>query len=449
MGSQNYKDPLDLDVIDLNLHDRANHSTSLKDTSTQSVLNATSTKTNFGTLKVLPLQLTYDTGLTNWNIRYPSDFRASPTAKLVAFSGQYLYNSNNYIPIIGNLTTGKVSVVWPLPATYKNAQVRNVSGEGLTVMGIGYYDDGSGNKSKSWKWTEADGISVIEPLPGANISTFNGISDDGSVIVGSSQFPDIGAGVYSHVTRWTQAGGLEDLGNIPGAINNGSYADIVSGDGTALAGHSTWTGFRDRGFYWSTTSGGLVDIGFLEDGNSFAPQFITHDGSMIFGGASWHVSTVYEVHACYWTPATGLVDMGMLHAGVGDYVSIIDVSPDGKYVVGNGVIDNINWYEEAWIWTKETGMVGIGVLPGGTESKASYVSDDGNVIFGTAKDNTGTWVQFKWVRGQGMTVVPEMKIAGAVTYSPDIAGMSQNGGSICGHMQKSDGSEWYIFSQGI
>ncbi|MFM6373314.1 MAG: hypothetical protein ACKPH1_05120 [Microcystis panniformis] len=72
-------------------------------------------------------------------------------------------------------------------------------------------------------------------LPGSFSSSANGVSADGSVVVGSS---NIGNG--NEAFRWTQATGMVGLGNLSGW--NSSSASGVSADGSVVVGTASDSG---------------------------------------------------------------------------------------------------------------------------------------------------------------------------------------------------------------
>src|SRR5207248_7873078 len=114
---------------------------------------------------------------------------------------------------------------------------------------------------------------------GANGSA-SGISDDGSIIIGSHR----NASNVTTAFRWTQATGFTDLGELAGGSTY-SVATAMSADGNTITGRSasTASGSRDVGFIWTPVAG-IKPLGDLAGANyTSAPTSISADGSTIVG----------------------------------------------------------------------------------------------------------------------------------------------------------------------
>jgi len=86
-------------------------------------------------------------------------------------------------------------------------------------------------------------------LPGGSFySEANGVSADGSVVVGGS---DSASGYQAF--RWTQAGGMTGLGDLPGASFH-STAEGVSADGSVVVGYGD-SGGAGTAFVWDAAHG--------------------------------------------------------------------------------------------------------------------------------------------------------------------------------------------------
>jgi probable HAF family extracellular repeat protein len=198
-------------------------------------------------------------------------------------------------------------------------------------------------------------------LPGGIVnSRANGVSTDGSVVVGSST----NANGISEAFRWTQATGMVGLGILPGAnFDNFTTATGVSADGSVVVGagaflSSSSSGFRV--FRWTEGTGMTILENLLGGGSlRSAANGVSADGSIVVGNANG----ANGLEAFRWTQATGMVGLGYLSfIGSFDSSSAAEVSADGSVVVG--VSSSING-DEAFRWTEATGMVGLGDLAGG------------------------------------------------------------------------------------
>jgi probable HAF family extracellular repeat protein len=95
-------------------------------------------------------------------------------------------------------------------------------------------------------------------LPGVNgffgFSEANGVSADGSVVVGYSNGGNGFNGNLIEAFRWTQAGGMVGLGVLSGGI--ASYANGVSADGSVVVGYSATDPFTGaEAFIWNSAQG--------------------------------------------------------------------------------------------------------------------------------------------------------------------------------------------------
>jgi probable HAF family extracellular repeat protein len=182
----------------------------------------------------------------------------------------------------------------------------------------------------------------------------------------------------------TDIGTVTDLGTLGGLF---SFATDVSSDGSVVVGFSDNgldANARRHAFSWTET-GGMVDLGSGNgpDGTSHA-YGVSGDGSIVVGVSDFAVNDpnslfpVVTSDAFLWTANNGFQQ---LVGGGGAYA----VTTDGSVVVG-GPDSNGN----AFLWTQAGGMQELGTLPGTVSAPgivgtaATGVSDDGQVVVGTA-----------------------------------------------------------------
>jgi probable HAF family extracellular repeat protein len=283
-------------------------------------------------------------------------------------------------------------------------------------------------------------------LPGGSsfFSVANGVSADGSVVVGRS---------FGEAFRWTQATGMVGLGDLSGG-GFFSSANGVSADGSVVVGISD-SANRVEAFRW-TESTGMVGLGDLPGGNfSSSANGVSADGSVIVGSSdSSNASNIFSdgtetPEAFRWTQAMGMVGLGGLPGG--RFRSGANgVSADGSVVVG---VSNSANGGQAFRWTQATGMVGLGDLDGGFRSSANGVSADGSVvvgisrIFGTSGNAFGIEA-FRWTQATGMVGLGDLP--GGVFFS-SANGVSGDGSVVVGRGDSANGSEAFIWniSQGM
>lgn len=218
------------------------------------------------------------------------------------------------------------------------------------------------------------GLGLLSSQPGEDYTNANGISYDGSVVVGQAG---------SQPFRWAN-------GTMTGFGKGGSLfrtAKGVSGDGNVVVGYGYSGNGGTQAFRW-TQSDGMVNIG---SAGSMA-EAASFDGSVVVGSFGGANSKAFR-----WTQADGMVDLGKLSGDL--YSTAKAVSADGNTVVGQSLANFVQG--QAYRWTQAGGMVGLGQLGGSTSSEATGVSADGNVVVGNASSNAGNRV-FRWTQAGSM-----------------------------------------------
>ena len=243
-----------------------------------------------------------------------------------------------------------------------SSEAHDVSADGSVVTGFSTVLDSTMTAFMTpFVWTRSTGMVGFAPVPGQSSAIGDAISDDGSVVVGTSL-----GGPPAVPFRWTQAGGTQSLGFAGEGFE-------ISADGSTIVG-------RGGGAWRWTAAGGRQFIG---DPTSQAFG-VSADGSVIIGNV--RVSDDH-VEAFRWTAAGGLVPLGELPGGaVGSQGRA--VSNDGDVVAG---VTSSSLGNEAFRWTIAGGMQGLGDLSGGSfSSDAIGISGDGSVIVGAGTGPSGT-----------------------------------------------------------
>lgn len=209
-----------------------------------------------------------------------------------------------------------------------------------------------------------------------------GMSSTGSVIVG--QAIPTQTSLIPHAFRFTTTAGFGFLSTLPNDFQ--SESDGVSSDGTVVVG-SSYDGntLLGRAFRWK--AGVTQNLGNLGGGESFAFA-ASSDGSAVVGQSR----TRTNIHAFRWTTTGGIQDLGAL----GDWSSAADVSADGTVVVGSatppppgGLTMAFRWTPSSRMQNLNTVLRNLGVSTGGWQLVfATGVSADGTVIVGMAENLT-------------------------------------------------------------
>jgi len=181
------------------------------------------------------------------------------------------------------------------------------------------------------------------------------------------------------------------------------YPTGVSGNGLVVVGGAR-TAMR-----WSLQDG-AQSLGDLPGGETWGyASDASYDGSVIVGGSrSGNSNPVYEYEGFRWTLATGMVGIGALPAeqGVQFWSHPTAVSADGSIIVGESIVSATPSRTAAFIWRDDgRGMrklrdvlieeYGLGPQLAGWDLRhANDISPDGRFIVGNAVNAAGAWVGF-------------------------------------------------------
>jgi probable HAF family extracellular repeat protein len=332
----------------------------------------------------------------------PTLFELPPTAGITGFQlspdGSVAVGTFDNIPVIWSDVIGinVLPQVDPFSPFIATGAANAVSAHGTYVVGhqnvqFAVAPGVFTSVNQAVRWGPAGTVLNLGDLDtsgiaGNKFSRANGVSADGSVVVGETATP-LGRQAF----RWTSTGGMISLGGLPGSIS--SQARDVSADGAVVAGTAVMPGgpLNETGFRWSLALG-MTPIPDLPGGlNLSTPNAISADGTTIVGYSSSTASsannTLLKAEAYRWTDATGTLPLGDLPGG--DYYSVaLDVTADGSAVIGYSVTTG---GPRAFIWDPAHGMRSLadvlvtdyGVTLGGSIlTRADSISDDGTVIAG-------------------------------------------------------------------
>jgi probable HAF family extracellular repeat protein len=234
-------------------------------------------------------------------------------------------------------------------------------------------------------WSQS--ITWLGTLGGGGRSWANGVSADGTVVVGGAR----DAAEYTRAFRWTASGGMQDLGTLGGCC---SEAWGISANGRVVVGRAYNAAGYYRAFRW-TASGGMQDLGTLGGGYSVASG-VSADGAVVVG---WADNAAWRWRAFRWTASGGMQDLGTLPGGRESVAW--GVSADGAVVVGwtyYYVDPEVGYYGRAFRWTENDGMQNLGTLGSGYSYSLAYgVSADGSVVVGWSDGRA-----FRWTASGGM-----------------------------------------------
>lgn len=227
------------------------------------------------------------------------------------------------------------------------ADARGISADGAVVVGHSQHKT---NRGQAFQWTEATGMQGLGFLPDARVdsSYATAVSADGNVIVGSGS-----SGrplVLDEAFVWTAGTGMVGLGVVDQPVDPlteyaRSEARGISSDGFVIVGSSDFNRSgadpvdRTEAFRWTAT-GGMQGLGDLPGGafHSIAAD-TTADGSVVVGSAA----SAQGGEAFVWSEAQGMRSLSdMLQADYNLDMSRWElweataISDDGLVIVGRG-----------------------------------------------------------------------------------------------------------------
>jgi probable HAF family extracellular repeat protein len=346
--------------------------------------------------------------------RFATAFFRSPAIPRPAWTGILLLTAMAYAWPLGASADGGLLDLGSLHGgDYVTAN--GISADGTVVVGDAT-DAAADNANRAFRWTAAGGMESLGTLNSGLDSYAWGVSGDGSVVVGMAS--DGAAGNANRAFRWTAAGGMESLGTLNGGIHSAAYG--VSADGSVVVGvtNDGAAGNYSRAFRWTATSG-MVNLGTLNGGSSSYAFGVNADGNVVVGQAT-DGAAFDEWRAFRWTAAGGMESLGTLNGGIDSFA--YGVSGDGSVVVGT-TSDGAAGYEyRAFRWTAASGMQSLGNLNGGDYSDAYGISADGKVVVGTADDGAAGNVSrgFRWTQSTGMQSVEDWLRASGVAVPADM-----------------------------
>jgi uncharacterized membrane protein len=317
-------------------------------------------------------------------------------------------------------TPGSFFVIRPPDdRTITRITVEGVSGDGSTVVGSANFPDGS----QAFRWTREAGFEALGVPHEGGWTVATAASWDGSVVVGRAHW-NVGSSSRSEAFRWTRESGLAGLGDFdPDEPRSGAYG--VSDDGRRVVGYATDLNQEmDRSVAFMWTAGfGMAALAHLPESEPTATAIaLSSDGTAVVGTGG----SRYYPKAFLWR-----FGVGIRHFGIG---RARDISRDGSILVGSLGNGGLN---EPFLWSAASGLVELGGLPNGNErGSALAVSGDGSVVVGEARSPIGDQA-FLWTEADGMRrlvdVLDDYDLAPPDWILQTAVDVSADGRTIVGH----------------
>lgn len=260
-------------------------------------------------------------------------------------------------------------------------------------VGVGYILT-SGYDQHAMRWTKAGGMEDLGTLGTNGFAWANAVSADGKIVVGDSDYDKTNGIDDRRAFRWVEGGTGGDaanpqmysLGTLGGQF---STANGVSADGTIMVGDSDNGMGAILAYRW-TEGTGMIALPSLGGTNSQA-RAISADGSTIVGQAedAAQISNAYR-----WREDIGMESLGILTGH--DWSRAEAVSGDGAVIVGSSYAPGTS---TAFRWSEDTKMQSVSdwlaagnvTMPLWLDSEATGVSADGTVVVGNSAGADGQW----------------------------------------------------------
>ncbi|RSN54312.1 HAF repeat-containing protein [Amycolatopsis sp. WAC 04182] len=254
-----------------------------------------------------------------------------------------------------------------LPPGYHNATAWAISDTDVVVGSWLTPDD----RYHGFRW-DPDGVATdLGTLPGETWSMADGISADGTVIVGSAV-----RSAANQAVRWVDGGPITELA--PQGVSSG--ASRINGDGVAV------------GTFRGTTSGPPVPAKWDRDGVLHPLDWPSPHSVWIYGiGSTGHV-----VGSGYLNPPRRSALIWDLD---GDVAALPDdgLGADAESVNAHGTVAG-TFRSQATVWFLGGERRQLGTLPGGTRSQGYRITDNGRVV-GTSANAAGKSHAVYWTLG--------------------------------------------------
>lgn len=299
-----------------------------------------------------------------------------------------------------------------LPGGAFESLANGVSADGSTV--VGYSVGASGKAAVYWR------NGVLTALPdlagGALEGIAFGTNQDGSVIVGQGK-----DAVADRAVRWNGPG--YGIGQLPQPVgfNGGATARGISLDGQTICGYATdsqltsysaVTAFRMDGAVLT----GLPYVGASSQIDSGAYGSPSHDGGVLVGRV--RLGGI-NYAAAYWSGST--LHLPPQLPGIHTYAQIFASSADGSVRVGVSASSNASALSagEPCRWVGDAPF-GLGKVPGAPSffGDATACNANGSVIVGRSSAPGGTRA-FHWTAATGMR---ELSVVLTQDYGLNLAG---------------------------
>lgn len=238
---------------------------------------------------------------------------------------------------------GLIALPIPFSQTEGMSNAQGVSSDGRYI--VGYVMPENSSLMQGVLWTDASKLTYLTPLAAGTDYYANGISADGSIIVGTASDKNNN----EHAVYWDRvANTIHDLGSFSHSSSQYSNAIAANRDGSVIVGSSTNFAGVTQGFRW-TTQAGMVELQSL--GGTSQATGVSDTGRII----GYSTNAKNEGRAVYWDN-NKIRDLGTLRADNSGSSSAQAISATGKVIVGSADSDT---QRTGFIWKEGAGMYSV------------------------------------------------------------------------------------------
>lgn len=238
---------------------------------------------------------------------------------------------------------GLIALPIPFAQTEGMSNAQGVSSDGRYI--VGYVMPENSSLMQGVLWTDASKLTYLTPLAAGTDYYANGISADGSIIVGTASDKNNN----EHAVYWDRvANTIHDLGSFSHSSSQYSNAIAANRDGSVIVGSSTNFAGVTQGFRW-TTQAGMVELQSL--GGTSQATGVSDTGRII----GYSTNAKNEGRAVYWDN-NKIRDLGTLRADNSGSSSAQAISATGKVIVGSADSDT---QRTGFIWKEGAGMYSV------------------------------------------------------------------------------------------
>ena len=282
-----------------------------------------------------------------------------------------------------------------------SSQVNAISADGLVVAGEAASDNNF-RRAVVWSgsnWTTKTDLGTLK-ADNSGSSVVYALSRDGSVAIGGAA--DDGHVYWLRPIVWSGSNWATktDLGTLRTDNAGFSLTNAVSDDGSIVVGSSTSDSEVSRAIVWSGSNWATkTDLGTLRNdntGNSSA-YAVSGDGSLVFGSAD---NDNGDHHATVWSGSNWATktDLGTLKSDNSGYSTARAASSDGSVVGGQADNDNGDIHATVWSGSSWGTKTDLGTLKtdNSGSSQVNAISTDGKFAVGEAENDNGNTRAVVW-----------------------------------------------------